>query len=383
MLNCKRNKFSLPRRLTYLNCAYMSPMLKDIEKAGVKGLRSKRNPSDIAPADFFSQGERLRTAFANIVHAEDARRIVSIPSVSYGMATVAHNLKAGKGDNIVVAAEQFPSNYYTWEQLAADTGSLLKVVAPPDTLVDRGKTWNARLLEAIDHSTKAVAVGNVHWADGTRFDLPAIRKRTREVGAWLIVDGTQSVGALPFDVANIQPDALVCAAYKWLLGPYSIGLAYFGEALNNGRPLEENWINRLHSEDFQQLVNYQPAYQPGALRYEVGEHSNFIHVPMMLKALKQIEKWGVDRIQEYCRHITTESIEKLREKGFWVEDEAYRGHHLFGIRLPKSVDMESVKAQLKKKNIAVSIRGNAVRVAPYLYNDVFDVQRLVKVLTQY
>lgn len=361
----------------------MSPMLKDVEKVGIKGLRAKRNPSDIAPVDFFTQGELLRAAFANVIHTDDARRVVSVPSVSYGMATVARNLKIGKADNIVVAAEQFPSNYYTWERLASDAGAQLKIVAPPDTLVDRGKNWNTRLLEAIDSSTKAVAVGNVHWADGTRFDLRAIRQRTRDVGAWLIIDGTQSVGALPLDVSRIQPDALVCAGYKWLLGPYSIGLAYFGEAFNEGRPLEENWINRLDSENFQQLVNYQPAYQPGALRYEVGEHSNFIHVPMMLKALKQIEKWGVGRIQEYCRHITTESVEKLREKGFWIEDENYRGHHLFGIRLPRSVDMESVTVQLKKKNIAVSIRGNAVRVAPYLYNDASDVQRLAKVLTQY
>ena len=63
-------------------------------------------------------------------------------------------------------------------------------------------------------------MGMVHWADGTIFDLEKIRKKTKEVGALLIVDGTQSVGAMPFDVNKIKPDALVCAAYKWLMGPY-------------------------------------------------------------------------------------------------------------------------------------------------------------------
>ena len=50
----------------------------------------------------------------------------------------------------------------------------------------------------------------------------------------LVVDGTQSVGALPFDVGQIQPDALICATYKWLLGPYSLGLSYFGPRFDEG-----------------------------------------------------------------------------------------------------------------------------------------------------
>jgi selenocysteine lyase/cysteine desulfurase len=109
-------------------------------------------------------------------------------------------------------------------------------------LTQRGSVWNEKILSAIDNNTRAVALGNVHWADGTLFQLEEIRKRTRDVGALLIVDGTQSVGVMPFDVKKIQPDALVCAGYKWLLGPYSIGLAYYSEYFDEGTPIEESWL---------------------------------------------------------------------------------------------------------------------------------------------
>ena len=115
----------------------------------------------------------------------------------------------------------------------------------------------------------------MHWTDGTRFDLAAIGARAREVGAALVVDGTQSVGALPFDVQQLRPDALVCATYKWLMGPYSLGFAYLGPRFDDGEPLEETWIGRRGSENFKELVDYQDDYQPGALRYDVGERSNF------------------------------------------------------------------------------------------------------------
>lgn len=381
MLKNQRSKFSIPKNITFLNCAYMAPLLKSVEKAGIAGIKSKRNPLHITVPDFFTAGEMLRATFSKVINNPAPGRVVIIPSVSYGIANVAKNLHLHATDNIIVAAEQFPSNYYPWQRLSDETGVKLKVVTPPGITENRGKLWNESLLSAIDKNTRVVALGNVHWADGTLFDLVNIRKRTKEVGALLIIDGTQSVGALPFDVQIIQPDALVCGGYKWLMGPYSIGMAYYGPHFDNGTPIEENWINRQHSEDFTGLVNYKSNYQPGALRYEVGEHSNFILVPMLMAALEQIIQWKPERIQEYCAAISRRPVALLREAGCWIEDENYRGHHLFGIRLPKSADLNKIKDSLAKNKIAVSFRGDAIRVAPHLYNDERDLMKLVKVLT--
>jgi selenocysteine lyase/cysteine desulfurase len=179
---------------------------------------------------------------------------------------------------------------------------------------------------------------------------------------------------------EIQADVLVCGGYKWLMGPYSLGLAYYGEHFDQGKPVEENWINRLHSENFANLINYETSYQPGALRYEVGEHSNFILVPMLLEALKQINQWKPKAIQQYCSSITKRPIQLLREAGYWIEDEKHRGHHLFGIRLPENKSIDQIKKALKKNKISVSFRGNAIRVSPHLYNKETDLMKLVNVL---
>jgi selenocysteine lyase/cysteine desulfurase len=382
MLTCKHSQFTLPPKVTFLNCSYLSPLLKSVEKAGIRGLRQKRNPGLVAPEDFFAPGELLREEFSRVINVRDPKRVAIVNSVSYGMASVAKNLKISRGQHILVAAEQFPSNYYPWQRLCEDTGAEMKVVDPPQTPEGRGKIWNEKILQAITKDTRAVAIANTHWADGTKFDLEAIRKRTNDIGALLIVDGTQSVGAMPFDAARIKPDALVCAGYKWLLGPYGIGFAYYGEYFDNGKPVEESWLNRLNSEDFTKLVNYEQEYQPGALRYDAGEHGNFILVPMMMRALEQINRWKVSNIQEYCSSITAGAVKTLREKGFWIEDENYRGGHLFGIRLPEGMNMDKVKDSFRKNKIYVSFRGNAIRVAPNVYNDEKDLQKLVSVLSR-
>ena len=379
MLTSKRAQFTLPPQVTYLNCAYMSPLMKDVEKAGIQALRRKRNPIDIAPIDFFNESEILREKYATLINSKEPQRLAIIPSVSYGIANVAKNLNLKKDQHIVVTAEQFPSNYYSWKSIVDEAGASLKSITPPDEFIDRGKKWNERILEAIDKNTRAVAVPNVHWVDGTRFDLEAIRKRTKDVGALLIIDGTQSIGALPFDLDKINPDAVICAAYKWLLGPYSIGLGYYGEYFDNGRAIEESWMNRLGSENFSD-VSYKPKYKSEALRYEVGEHSNFAHVAMLIKSIQQLNKWKPERIQEYCAAITANSVMKLKEKGFIIEDEAWRGAHMFGIRLPKGADLEKIKASLLTHKIYVSIRGTAIRISQNVYNREEDLNKLTKVL---
>lgn len=380
-MNNQRTKFQLPKSSIYLNCAYMSPLMKRVEQAGKEGMRQKRNPASVSSEDFFNDTELLRREFARLIRVDNPKRIVVIPSASYGLSAAARNVVLRRGDSVVVMHGQFPSNVYPWMRLTAEAGATLRVVEPPLGLVDRGKLWNERLLEAIKPGTRVVAMGNVHWADGTRFDLQAVGKRAREVGALLIVDGTQSIGALPFDVSRIRPDAVICAGYKWLMGPYSIGLAYYGEAFDQGVPLEENWINRKGSEDFTGLVSYQESYQPGALRYEVGEHSNFILVPMMLEALRQVNAWGQENIQEYCQALTSRGLTRLREHGYWIEEATWRGQHLFGIRFPDGAPIDKIKERVKRHRISVSFRGEFMRVSPHVYNTASEFKRFVDVLT--
>ena len=158
---------------------------------------------------------------------------------------------------------------------------------------------------------------NCHWTDGGLVDLVAIGARCREVGAALVLDVTQSLGAMPFEVGAVRPDYLACATYKWLLGPYSMGFCYVAPHRHEGRPLEHNWIHRKDSEDFAGLVAYRDEYQPGARRYDVGERSNFALMPMVVAALEQIFEWGVDEIAETLGNRTAAIAQ--RATGLWPE----------------------------------------------------------------
>lgn len=378
MLNNQKDLFNLPDDITYLNCSYMSPMLKSVAEVGVRSLYGKDDPTSVKPEDFFKNTSALRTEFAKLINARYEKDCAIIPSVSYGMANVAKNLKAGKGDNIVITDEQFPSNVYAWKELEKERGIELKYVSAPKLKEGRGKRWNENILEAIDANTKMVSTGHVHWADGTKFDLKAIRKRADEVGAILVIDGTQSIGALPFNVQEFRPDAVVVAGYKWLMGPYASGVAYFGEYFKDGQPIENNWMNRLNSEDFRNLINYQDEYQPGSIRYEVGESANFILSPMLTRALQQVNEWGAENIQAYCKQLTAPYLKELKAMGIQIEDEAYRGEHLFGLRLPEGMDMEEVRQRFEAQRIYVSIRGNSIRISPHLYNSEVDLEKLVE-----
>jgi len=373
-LVCQRELFALPDEVHYLNCASRSPLARTVEEAGIAGLRSKRVPL-LTHDDFFGLPDRIRAQFAQLINAPDPQQIALIPAVSYGMAIVAKNTPLAPGQRIVLVDQQFPSDVYAFRRLAAESGATITTVKSPDA-EHRGQAWSEALINALMPDAGLIVVPHVHWTDGTTFDLAAIGERARDVGAAFVVDGTQSVGALPFDVAAIHPDALVCAAYKWLFGPYTSGLACFGERYLDGIPLEENWISRAGSDNFSQLVHYQDTYQPGAIRYDMGERSNFIQLPMLQAALEMVLRWKPERIQAYCQQLTAPILADIRALGYHTSTEPGRAHHIFGVRMPDGVPLDSLKAELAKRHIHVSVRGDAVRVAPHVYNTATDVAAL-------
>lgn len=382
-LTCQKHLFSFPEGVHYLNCATRSPASRQVEEAGHEALRRTANPFGLKPEAFFSDAERVRALFSRLINNPDPERIAVIPAVSYGMATVARNLpyKPGlrQGQKVILIDDEFPSDVFIWQRVSRELNLRIETISKPDGFPS-ANVWNERLLSAIDADTALVMVPPVHWMYGTRFDLKAISERCRDVGAWLVIDGTQSVGALPFDLEEIRPDALICAGYKWLMGPYSLGLAYFGDVFDEGAPLEESWMNRLKSNEFHRLTDYEAAYRPKAYRYNVGEHSHFIQMPMLEAALTQLLDWQPERIQDYCRDLMADALPRLEELGCRIEKPEGRAHHLLGLWLPEHMDPLAVQQQLQSRNVSVSPRGRALRVSPHVYNDADDVQALVEAL---
>ena len=378
MHSCK-HLFQLPEGIHYLNCAYMSPLLKSVEESGIEGMRLKRNPLSIKPVDFFTGAVSVRQKFSQMVGCDPAQ-VALMPSVSYGMNSVIRNIPCGKGQHALTLSEEFPSCYYTAQRWCSDHGADLRVIARNDDIPRKGKEWNTRILEAINKDTAFVVMASVHWMNGTMFDLEKIGARCREVGAKLIVDGSQSVGALPIDAKTCKIDALICAAYKWLMGPYSTALSYIHEDFNNGVPLEESWMTRPNSERFDRLTQYEEGYKPGAIRFDVGQSSNFIFLPMLDEALRQLLEWGVENIQEYSRKLGAPLIDYFLDKGTPVDDESHRAHHLMGLQLPAGTNGEALVSELQSRNVYVSLRGNNIRISINVFNNEADVRELINAL---
>ena len=140
-------------------------------------------------------------------------------------------------------------------------------------------------------------------------------------------------------------------------------------------------MNKSNANDFARLTNYVDEYKPGAARYNVGEFSNFILMPMLNAALEQIIDWKVNLIQDYCTNLIKPLVHVLKEKSFWIEEENYRASHLFGFLLPQNISSAYLLEKLQKRKIFVSTRGGAIRVSTHLYNTEKDIQALAEIIT--
>ncbi len=384
-LECQRDAFSLEPGVHYLNCAYMGPLPTRSADVGEAGIRGKERPWKIVPSDFFARSDQMRGQFARLL-AGRSDQVAIFPSVSYGIATAAKNIRPGQGDEILLIGEQFPGNVYSWRRLAHETGCRIVTIDRPEPLAGNpaavGARWNDRILDAIGPRTRVISMAPLHWTDGTRFDLAAIGSRAREVGAALIVDATQAVGGTPIDVTELKPDLLVTAGYKWLLGPYAMALAWMGPSFADGVPLEEGWIARRGSDEFKGLVDYTDEYAPGAVRYDMGERSNFALVPVMNSSLDHLLDWGVGRVENYIAALSQPLIAAAREYGFHLEEDHWRSRHLFGLGMPSGINLLDLKDRLESARIHISLRGKALRISPNVYNTGDDIAALVEVLRE-
>ncbi len=369
-----RELFDIPDDVSYLNCAYMSPLARPVLAAGERGLARKARPWEITPAHFFDESEKCRARFASLINAR-ADDVAIVPSVSYGITQSSHNVPFPTGGRILLLAEQFPSNVYPWRELARRCNGDVEVVprAP-----DGG--WTERVIEAVDSGRIHVAaLPHCHWTDGSLLDLETIAQACRHHDVALVLDVSQSLGALPLDVAVLQPAFLVCAAYKWLLGPYSIAFVYAREDMQSGEPLDYSWITRARAEDFAALVNYEHDYQPGARRYDVGERANFALLPAAAAALELLLEWTPEFIQAELAGYTTDIERAAREMGLAVSSMPERAGHFLGIRFPGGLPPDALDT-FAAHGIFVSVRGDSVRVTPHLYNDQTDRERFLEIL---
>jgi selenocysteine lyase/cysteine desulfurase len=368
-----RASFDVPDDVAYFNTASLAPMLRSVRAAAAVALDRRSQPWEIESGDWFSGAEELRGLFARLVGAEPGGDGVAlIPATSYGFAAAARNLRLGAGDRVLVLEDEYPSGIYTWRRAVRRAGAqILTVPREP------GQTWADAVLAALDERVAIVSVPNVHWTDGSLVDLPAVAARARAVGARLVVDASQSVGAMPLDVGALRPDFLITVGYKWLLGPFGVGYMYVAEEHRGGEPLEENWISRAGSQDFARLVDYRDEYQPGARRFDVGQRTKFELVPMAVAALSQVLAWQPANIAAALAGVTARIAEGAAVLG--LEPALQRGPHMVGVKVPGEL-RDAVSRALTDSRRFTAARGDVMRISPHLHITDRDVGTLLGAL---
>jgi selenocysteine lyase/cysteine desulfurase len=372
-LGTQRQAFDIPPEVAYFNTASLSPQLHRVREAGERALERRGRPWTIASADWFSDVERLRGLFGRLIGA-DAKGIALVTATSYGFAVATRNLGLRAGDRILVLAGEYPSGIYSWRTAARKTGAEIVTVAR-----EPGQTWTDAILGVLDERIRVVSVPQVHTTDGSLVDLEAVADRTHKLGARLVVDACQSVGAMPFDVARVRPDFLVTVGYKWLLAPFSLAYLYVAEEHCDGEPLEENWIVRVGAEDFTGLDDYSDEYQPGARRFDMGARTSFNLTPMAIAAIEQLLEWQVPRIAAALDETTSLVAARATELGLSPPPRDQRGPHILGLGLPPEA-RERVLPALAAANCFVAMRGGSLRIAPHLHTTPEDVDRLMSAL---
>lgn len=370
-LPCQRHLFDIPDQVAYFDCAKMAPLLKTAQARGAEGLTKKLHPWAVTAADFFDESEQVRAKAAALIGA-GADDLAFIPAASYGLAVAATNLPVLAGEEIVLLAEDFPSVALTAMALARRTGASIRTV-------ERGaEGWTPALLDAIGERTAIVFSPQTHWSDGGLIDLVAVGNACRGAGAALVLDLTQSIAAVPLDLAAVDPDFLVAASYKWLFGPYSLGILYAAPRHHDGHPIEQNWAPRVGADDFRRLVPYQERFVPGARRYDMGERSNFALLPALETAIEWLSGLGTEAVAAALGRKTQAIAARLAPLGIAPPASGQAPHFLSLAREGGWPD--GLVEQLARRNVHLSLRGERMRITPHLYNNEADEDRLVEAL---
>ena len=372
-LGARREEFDVPPEVAYFNTANLSPLTHRTREAAERALARRARPWTIAADDWFTDVERLRELFARLVGA-DADGVALVPATSYGFAVAARNLDLAPGERIVVLAEEYPSGIYTWRELAARTEAEIVTVERQG-----GESWTEAILAALEQPAAVVSVPNVHWTDGALIEIEAVAERTHELGARLVIDASQSAGALELDLSRLRPDFLISVGYKWLLGPFALAYLWVGPEHREGKPIEQNWILRENARDFAALVDYRDSYEPGARRFDMGQRTSFQLVPMAVASLEQLLEWEVPRIAATLAETNAALAAGAAELGLEPVAGERRGPHLLGVGLPAELRPRVVPA-LEQAGCFAALRGNSLRLSPHLHNTPEEVERLLGAL---
>ena len=358
-----RGEFPALADWTYLNTATYGQLPRPAVAAS---MRHYAHRDEMACSDFlswFDDMDVVRASAARLVNCA-AEDIAFANNAATALSWLMVGMAWREGDRIVTLENEFPNNSYH----ASTMGQRgVELVETP---------WSG-IYEAVNERTRAVLVSTVNYTTGFRPDLATLSRWLHERDVLLYVDGTQSVGALRFDVQDVKPDMLAVHGYKWLLSPNGAAFAYISPGLRRILPPTViGWRSHTTWRDVNQLHHGTPQFADLAERYE-GGMLNFPSLYAMGASIDMMLELGPDRIEARVLDLASKCESMLRDCGATVE---HPGSPVLAARFASGVDVGRLGAQLKEQRIVVSARHGRLRVSVHFYNNEDDIDRLGQAL---
>ena len=365
---------------TYLNLASESPMPKVSIRAVQAALEAKKNPHHKPDATFFEVPNRTRASIAKLIGGKP-EEVALTSGASAGVAAVAYALTWKPGDEVVTAKGEFPLQLATWKPMEEREGLKLKIVSPRDRLITADD-----LIAAMTPRTRLISVSMVRYDDGSLLDAARVADACNKQGALLLLDASQSCGAMPMDVKQLGADFIVSAGYKWLLGPFGTGFFWAkSEHLAMVRPGPFYWMALMGSHNFDAMNFEDPKPGPSAKRWDAPESASYFNFNLvaMDASVDFVLRMGPELVSAHNRKLIELMFARLPKDRFVPAsplDPAQRGPYgCFAARSPEKT--AEYYQRLRKENVIVSLREGNIRVSPHLFNTERDIDRLISVVT--
>ncbi|MDD5307609.1 MAG: aminotransferase class V-fold PLP-dependent enzyme [Deltaproteobacteria bacterium] len=362
--------------VAYLNAAAQAPMPRAAIRAVEDALEWKKFPHRMPDEAYFEIPHRVRTSLARLIGGA-VDEIALTTGAGGGLQAVAHDLAWRPGDEVLIARGEFPAHFATWMPLAATGQLTVRVVEPRDRFVAAED-----FLGQIGPRTRLVSASLVRFDDGALLDAPRVAAACHAVGAYLLLDVSQCAGAVPMDVTALGADFLVCAGYKWLLGPYGTGFLWArAELIEEMRVGPFGWMALDGAAEFHKLTHCDWKPVRGARRWDAPEVASFLNLAATDASLAFLLRVGVGTVAAHCARLVAHLVERLPPDKCVLAspaDAAARGPYVC-IAAHSSEDTTALYQRLRAADVIVSLREGALRVAPHLYNSEQDIERLLAV----
>jgi selenocysteine lyase/cysteine desulfurase len=373
-----RREFADFDGVAYLNIANQGPLPLESARAAQAAIESKKLAHRISDDLYFDLPDRVRQKLARLIGAQ-AEEIAITAGASAGFSAVATGIEWQPGDEVLVARGEFPAHFAAWFPYQKAGKLRVRAIAPRGRFISSDD-----YIEQIGPRTRLVSASLVRYDDGSMLDAPGVARACHAANALLLLDMSQCAGAMPLSMRELGADFAAGSGYKWLLGPYGTGFFWASPPWMRTFPCGPFYWQALEgARNFHSLPldNLQAA--PGARRWDSPETGNFINLAAWDASLDLLVKIGTDAVVKHNDALVNEIIERLPRDSCVLaspRERERRGPYLcISSRRPER--NRELQDKLRQAQIVVSLRENALRISPYLYNTPEHIDRLVKVLS--